>query len=265
MKNLTLKSGVFLGIILLSVIACEQGPTITNIAPEENNSQAKPGVIGRNGSSDDKSANEDLHVVVVKESMDASRYVYLKVSENGGEDYWIAAVKQDVTIGDTYFYKGGLLKTNFESKEHNKVFDKIYLVTNLVHDHGDGSGHDMTKANTENMSGANSGSSVLTNETENVDVEGSIKIAEIVNNPSKYEGKTVQVSGKVVKINPNIMKRNWIHLQDGSKNDYDFVVTSDTFLPEGSVVTLSAVVALKKDFGAGYYYDIILEDGKVIQ
>ena len=263
MKNLRLKSGALIGILLLALIACEQGPTITNIAPEEDNSAAKPGVIGRNGANDNK--NEALHVVVVKEAMDASRYVYLKVSENGGEDYWIAAIKQDVTIGDTYFYKGGLLKTNFESKEHNKVFDKIYLVTNLVHDHGDGSGHEMTKALTETMSEANSGTSGLADETENIDVKGSIKIAEIVNNPTKYEGKTVQVSGKVVKINPNIMKRNWIHLQDGSKNDYDFVITLDSFIPEGSVVTLSAVVALKKDFGAGYYYDIILEDGKLIQ
>ena len=61
------------------------------------------------------------------------------------------------------------------------------------------------------------------------------------------------------------MKRNWIHLQDGSKDDFDLVVTSNAFVPEGTIVTIKAKVVLNKDFGAGYRYDLILEDGIVVE
>ena len=61
------------------------------------------------------------------------------------------------------------------------------------------------------------------------------------------------------------MNRNWIHLQDGSKNDYDLVITSDTFVPEGKIITIQALVSLNRDFGAGYSYDLILENGTIIE
>jgi len=92
-----------------------------------------------------------------------------------------------------------------------------------------------------------------------------ISIAEIVAKPQEFEGKAVQLTGKCIKINPNIMNRNWIHLQDGSKNDYDLVITSDTFVPEGKIRTIKTVVNLNRDFGAGYVYDLILEDGVIIE
>ena len=68
-----------------------------------------------------------------------------------------------------------------------------------------------------------------------------------------------------MKVNPNIMNRNWIHIKDGTKDDFDLVITSDKFVPEGSVVTMKAVVTLNKDFGAGYKYDLILENGTIVK
>ena len=61
------------------------------------------------------------------------------------------------------------------------------------------------------------------------------------------------------------MERNWIHVKDGSKDDYDLVVTSNTFVPEGSKITIKATVSLNRDFGAGYTYDLILENGILVQ
>ncbi len=63
--------------------------------------------------------------------MPTDRYVYLRVSE-GKHEFWIATRKQEVEKGSIYYYKGGLLKTHFESKEYQKVFDTIYLVSSLV-------------------------------------------------------------------------------------------------------------------------------------
>ena len=61
------------------------------------------------------------------------------------------------------------------------------------------------------------------------------------------------------------MDRNWLHIQDGSQNDFDLVVTSNSFVPEGSKITIRAVVSLNRDFGAGYKYDLILENGALVQ
>lgn len=251
--------------------SCNNGPKV--IQPEEtsSNSTSSSGIFNTTESNDTgfnqqptgTSFTEDLHQVVVQDILPTQKYVYLKVTE-AGKDFWIATGKQEINKGGTYFYKGGLLKTRFESKEYNRMFDTIYLVTNIVPaNHGNGSSVD-------NLSELNTTPSETTpTETpKNNNItpqEGSITIAEIVDNPQKYEGKTVQITGKCTKINPQIMNRNWIHLKDGSKDDYDLVVTSTQFVAEGKVVTMKATVSLNRDFGAGYTYELILENGTIVE
>ncbi|MFH6768139.1 GW dipeptide domain-containing protein [Gaetbulibacter aquiaggeris] len=200
-----------------------------------------------------------LHTVVVNEILPTSNYTYLNVTE-GEKVFWIAVSSTDAKIGDTYFYVGGLLKNNFESKALNKVFDELYLVGNLVSsNHGEQSG---------DITANNSTPKELAAKSEKINItrqKGSIKISEIVNNPKKYEGQTVQIDGECTKINLGIMGKNWIHLKDGSQDAYDLVITSDEMVDVGSVVTLRAEVVLDKDFGAGYKYDLILENGVIVK
>jgi hypothetical protein len=151
------------------------------------------------------------------------------------------------------------MKKNFESKEYNRVFDVVYLVTNLVPVEKSG------QISGEQIEIEASGNEKVANVTEVIEHEGSMKIADLVKNPKQYEGKVVQLTGKVIKINPNIMSKNWVHMQDGSKNDYDLVITTTSFIPEGSVVTLKGIVALNLDFGAGYKYDILVENGSLVK
>jgi len=97
--------------------------------------------------------------------------------------------------------------------------------------------------------------------------EGGITIAELFSNRNDYSGKTVKIKGKVTKVNPGIMGKNWIHLQDGTifEEEFDLTVTSDVIPETGSVVTIEGKVALDKDFGYGYTYPIMLEEAKFIQ
>jgi hypothetical protein len=60
------------------------------------------------------------------------------------------------------------------------------------------------------------------------------------------------------------MGRNWIHLQDGSMDSYDLVITSNEFVAMGNSVTMTGVVSLDKDFGASYQYELIVEDGRLV-
>lgn len=266
---MTMKNILYFTIASVIAVSCNNGPKVIE-GQTTTGSANDSGIFSEGTDTPNNDTNngagftENLHTVVINEVLPASRYVYLKVTE-GGEQFWIATAKKEIKVGDTYFYKGGLLKTNFESKEHNRVFDKIFLVTNLVpKDHGDKSGS-LAEANTNEEETQVGKTTIPTHTSEVIEHKGSVKIADIVANPKKFEGKTVQISGKCVKVNPGIMDRNWIHLQDGSKDNYDFVVTSDIFVAEGTIVTMRALVALNRDYGAGYKYDLILENGTLIE
>ena len=80
-------------------------------------------------------------------------------------------------------------------------------------------------------------------------------------------GKTIALRGKVVKYTAGIMGRNWIHIQDGTgdagSGTHDITVTSSATAAVGQVVLVQGIVAVDKDFGAGYRYDVILEEASV--
>lgn len=248
--------------LLLLLGSCKRGPKIISspVNEDANSTSSSTGIFSDDGPSDGPKITStvatDVHTVKVLEVLPTEKYVYLKVVENE-EEFWVATGKKEIKVGETYFYKNGILKTNFESKEYNRIFDKVYLVSNIV-----ASNHSAT-VGTNSM--PTKDEKVEPQPSVNQEVEGSIKIAEIIANPQKYEGQSVQVSGTCNKLNPNIMGRNWIHLKDGSQDDYDFVLTSEVAVPEGHFVTMTGKVVLDKDFGAGYRYAIILEEGQVVK
>ncbi len=220
------------------------------------------GGTSSSSSSSMPSVTNDIHTVKVLEALPTEKYVYLRVDENGDE-YWIATLKIPVEVGKTYFYKKGLLKRNFESKEYNRVFDKVYLVSKVVpSDHG-ASG--MMAGNSPMKDAKNNAMKPQKIKPKTIEVEGSVKIADLVDHIDKYKGKEIQISGVCTKLNANIMGRSWIHLKDGSKDDYDLVVTSDVAIPEGHTVTMKGKVSTDLDFGAGYRYDILVENAKVVK
>jgi len=241
------------------VYSCNQGPKMisTSEASDSSSSEKSTGIFSDTETStptSTASASKDVHTVNVLEVLPTSKYVYLRVNEKG-EEFWIATGKKDVNVGETYFYKDGILKTNFESKEHNRIFDKVILVSNIVSaKHGE----EAVKAPLQKEE------ITLSDPSNNIEVEGSIKISDLVKNKDEYEGKKIQISGKCTKVNPNIMDKNWIHLKDGSYDDFDLVITSDVIVPEGHFVTMTGIVVLDKDFGAGYKYDLIIENGQIV-
>lgn len=239
-----MKNTIFLLIFGLLIASCESKPKVIESEPVSDGSgqvfPQAPGMAQDPGM-------EQQHKVVVKEALDTEKYSYLNVSENG-ENFWIAIPKTAVEIGKTYYYAGGLLKKNFLSREHNRVFETLYLVSGISDQPG----------------GAMSENAVLTGPSGNIEpAKGAIKISDLLSNLKKYEGKVVKVTGKCVKVNPMIMNRNWVHIQDGSADNYDLTVTTDEVVQLGSVVTLEGTIALNKDFGAGYRYDVIMEGAKI--
>jgi hypothetical protein len=94
------------------------------------------------------------------------------------------------------------------------------------------------------------------------------KVSELYKGKTTLDKQKVTVRGKVVKVSAGIMNKNWIHLQDGSgspaKKDNDLTVTTSEDLPAiGKVVTVNGTLAKDKDFGSGYFYQVIVENATI--
>ena len=197
------------------------------------------------------------HKVVVKEKTDAAGYSYLFVEENGKE-YWIAVRQMPVNTGDEVYYSGEMEMKNFQSTALNKTFDSIFFVQNAS-----------TSAPGQ-KSTMPPHPPIKKDKAEKVavqKVEGGVTVADVYKRKKSLDGKSVKISGKVVKFNPEIMGRNWIHIQDGTdfEGKFDLLVTTDENVKVGEVVTIEGVVAVNTDVGAGYSYEVMLENGKIIK
>jgi hypothetical protein len=198
------------------------------------------------------------HKVVIDDILHTSTYTYLNVEEKGTA-FWIAIPKrEDLQKGKTYYYSGGYEMPNFQSKELDRTFETLYLVQEVTETH-EKTGDIMQ---TPRESGKRT---PMQEEALNIKPgAGEISVADLYSQKASYAGKTVKIRGKIVKYNAGIMGKNWAHIQDGSKfeNYYDLTVTTMDNLNPGDVVVFEGVISLDKDFGAGYTYEVIMEDAK---
>ncbi len=92
-------------------------------------------------------------------------------------------------------------------------------------------------------------------------------IGELYKEKAELAGKQVTLHGTVVKVNNQIMNRNFLHLQDGSgeaaDGTNDITVTSDDTAAKGDTVTVTGIVAVDLDFGAGYTYPMLVEKATI--
>ncbi len=90
-------------------------------------------------------------------------------------------------------------------------------------------------------------------------------VQEVYQEKAKLNGKRVTLRGKIVKYSAAIMGKNWLHLRDGTGKDptNDLTVTTQAKAKVGDTVLVEGTVALDKDLGAGYKYDVIIEEAKV--
>ncbi|BCK87299.1 hypothetical protein MIZ01_1071 [Sideroxyarcus emersonii] len=210
----------------------------------------------------------------VLEVKEVENFTYLRLKTQDGET-WAAIIKAPVKVGDTIAIEHAIVMTDFESKSLKKTFPSI-IFGRLG---GTGGAADAGMGEEPAMGGerpANAlGTSYATLPAKKQDAindehvarakgENAWSVAEVMTKGAKLKDKTVRVRGKVVKYNPGIMGRNWVHLRDGSGSAADgtndiLVTTADEAKP-GDIVTAKGVVRVDKDFGAGYSYKVLIEE-----
>ena len=191
-------------------------------------------------------------VVAVK---NAGGYTYLQLDTTTGKT-WAAVYTAPVKVGEAVTIEHSMVMKNFTSKAMGRTFPSI--VFGMLQQPAGAAAKVAPAA-------APAGPVVHVAKATGPDAR---TIGEISAQRAQLKGKTVVVRGKVVKFYPQIMGRNWVHLRDGTGSAADesneLLVTTNDVTKVGDIVTVRGVVAVDKDFGAGYAYRVLLEQGKLL-
>ena len=205
----------------------------------------------------------------VTEKIDAGQYSYLKLRTANGE-VWTAVPKAETKIGEDVSVGGIAWMEGFTSPTLNRTWDRIAFgslesgapaaASAGAATSGLPAGHPPIEASASAGAGA----------------AGPIKVAkaggaqgrtvaDIYAQRAALKDKKVSVRGKVVKATNGVLGKNWLHLRDGTGegSTSDLAVASEQTAAVGDTVLVSGVVKLDRDLGAGYHYDVIVEEAKV--
>ncbi|MBI5099895.1 MAG: DNA-binding protein [Nitrospirae bacterium] len=213
-------------------------------------------------STESTQANQDMSSLSGKvlESMDSGGYTYINI-ENSGKKTWVAVPKIKVTVGQDISFQPGMVMTNFQSKTLNRTFESIVFSGGVTGPQGkesvsNSADHTPPKVSTDKAI-----------KVEKASGSDAYIVAELYEKSAALDKKNVVVRGQVVKFSPNIMGKNWIHIQDGSgdpsRGTNDILVTSQETANAGDIITVKGTLYKDKDFGSGYKYAVILEDARI--
>lgn len=203
------------------------------------------------------SAGEKKFEVV--EVLQANQYSYLKVKE-AGDEHWVAISRQEVSKGDILYYDQALEMNNFHSKDLNRDFEKIYFISNTSKTPVNPNGELIPEGHTGKVENPLTVAPIQKNANE-------LTIAQLYSKKAEFAGKEIVIKGSVVKVVKDVMGKNWIHIQDGTNDNgkFDLTITSSDLPGLNDIITAKGKITLDKDFGYGYFYDVIMEDGVITQ
>ncbi len=193
----------------------------------------------------------DMPAMLVKgkvlEVRDVASYTYLRLKTANGET-WAAVSSTPVRKGVQVTIENAMTMNNFESKSLKKTF-KTIVFGNLA---GGVAPHAVNVADVSDIPVAKAIG------------ENAYTVTEIVSKAAELKDTPVLLRGKIVKYNPGIMGKNWLHLRDGTGSEVnetnDVLVTTASQAKLGDIVTVKGLVHTDKDFGAGYSYKVLIEE-----
>ena len=199
----------------------------------------------------------------VLEIKSAMGYKYLKMDENGTQ-LWIAISNAFVELGDRVGYDKRTKMTNFKSKSLNQEFKEIYFSSDVYLPRKTSAPQSM-KAMLGLSSKKTSSEPKKQMTVKPFLKKDSYTIEEIHMWRTELKDKMITLEATATKVSHAIMKRDWIHLSDGSgsemmlNNDLVFTASASTVKPGDKVIAKGKVI-VDKDFGYGYFYKVIIED-----
>ncbi|MEZ4219431.1 MAG: hypothetical protein R3B13_00790 [Polyangiaceae bacterium] len=202
-------------------------------------------------------------------------YSYLLL-DTGSEKVWTAVPRAEVKVGDQVTVERAILMQGYRSASLKRDFEKVYFGTLKGHK---GISNALTGGHAASPHGSGAPMPSGSVPTPSLDVKD-VKVAkvagangytvsEVITGVDKLTTKPASVRGIVVKFNPGIMGKNWLHLQDGSgsaadkSNDLAVTLPADQRAARGDTVVVHGKVLKDQDVGGGYRFSVLLEGERV--
>lgn len=185
-----------------------------------------------------------------------------------GVKKWLAVHSMEANLGEVYYYKGGMEMPDFKSNELDRTFDAVIFLGSITSADAIDPEKGILDPNAViNEPAANAKQPTLDKLELTIEaIDGGVRIADLIENKQNYAEKRIKIKGEVTKFTSAIMGKNWVHFQDETAFEglYDLMITTQENLQVGDVVTFEGVIALDKDFGAGYFYKVIMEEAVIL-
>jgi len=200
------------------------------------------------------SQSDASHSGIAVEVFEGGGYTYVRI-DSSGEQIWVAGLQTDITVGQPVEAGQGSLMQNFESKTLERTFEEIYFVP-WVRAAGEGA----TPATAIATATATATAAMAPVEA----LAGGQTVAQLFAEKAALANQPIAVRGRVTKVTAGVMGTTFMHLQDGTGSEadgtHDLTVTTDDPVAVGQPVVVRGILITDKDFGAGYRYDILIEN-----
>ncbi len=196
----------------------------------------------------------------VVESMNSGGYSYVAI-EKDGKKKWVAVPQIKISIGQDISFRPGMVMKDFKSKTLKRTFESIVFSSGVIE-----KSEAAPDSQTSDQTSAEAPAKTVS-KTKKASGPDAYTVAELYEKSTDLDKKGIVVRARIVKVSPNIMGKNWLHIQDGSgsasKGNNDVIVTTSDLLSVGDVVTVKGTLYKNKDFGSGYKYAVIVEEAGV--
>jgi hypothetical protein len=253
-------------IVIVAVVSVAAGCSKQQPAPAQSATQSPPSPAA--SAAADASASQVTGPVL--ETMDAAAYTYVRVKSDSG-DVWAAAPQFPVKVGDRVVVPLEMPMKNFHSQSLNRDFPLLYFVSRITRDGETASAGRETAPPAPNLVSSHGGTPPASPAIEQMPPPaGGTSIGDLWAHRKALGGKTVTVRGTVVKFNPGILGKNWVHLQDGTgkaadkTNDITVTTAEDVMTAVGDTITVTGTAVLDKDLGEGYAYPVLIENARIV-
>lgn len=208
----------------------------------------------------------------VLEVIDVPQYTYARLGAPGSQGTWIAVPTSKLAVGSHVKLRGAVMMANFESSTLKRSFPEIWfgtLADGSASAGAAGADPGAGSADTRQNGGPGAKAAPSTIEVKKVEKAAGANgytVAELWGQRAQLVGKTVRVRATVVKMNPNILGKTYLHVRDGSgdASTNDLTVTTLATPAVGDVVLLEGVLNADRDIGSGYKFPTIVEDAKLV-
>lgn len=219
----------------------------------------------------------------VVEAMSTAGYTYVRVQPEGASELWAASTEFPVSPGDEVVVSTAMPMHGYESKTLHRTFDVVYFADSIevVGAPAGAAPRDGAKPSglasslrtaipsdvAPDPAAAPHGSPASTVPAgvvlEGIErAPGGVTVAELLARKDELAGRDVSVRGRIVKLTPGVLGKNWLHLRDGSGEGgaADVTVTTEAAAAVGDLVVVRGRVATDRDLGSGYAYAVLIED-----